>query len=251
MGGEPLHRRGVGAMNPKPKPPMPGGEYTQFIDTGPQAVSPGATRVNLIPVGDGGPGPLLPRANRRKTRKPLLPRPDEIAKLTGLARVAFAARCARRVFPVVWYDWSEVPADQLTKVRATVLVAEQSAVCPNPPAAHALACDIRVVGNTAAKAGRSAAAAAVFAAHGAAAAIALGYGQGIADAVMHTATAILQVCSDPTDLLYIRRDFERFRWLAKKHGWTDDTPVSPDLVGPLWPRGRVPHWAREKQKPQE
>lgn len=47
-------------MNPKPKPPMAGGEHTQFIDSGPQGVSPGATRVNLIPVGDGGPGPLLP-----------------------------------------------------------------------------------------------------------------------------------------------------------------------------------------------
>ena len=25
-------------MNPKPKPPMPGGEHTQFIDTGPQGI---------------------------------------------------------------------------------------------------------------------------------------------------------------------------------------------------------------------
>ena len=42
-------------MNPRPKPPMPGGESTQFIDGGPQPVSPNATRVKLIPVGDGGP----------------------------------------------------------------------------------------------------------------------------------------------------------------------------------------------------
>ena len=52
-------------MNPKPRPPLPGGEHVQLIDTGPQGVSPGATRVNLIPVGDGGPAPLLPRPPRK------------------------------------------------------------------------------------------------------------------------------------------------------------------------------------------
>ena len=65
------------------------------------------------------------------------------------------------------------------------------------------------------------------------------------------AHAILRTSADPHDLLFIRRDFERFRWLAKKHGWTDDTPVSPDAVGPLWPPGRVPKWAREKNEPRE
>lgn len=248
-GGQHLHCRGVTTVNPKPKPPMPGGEYTFMVDTGPQQVPPGVRTVNLIPVGDGGPGPLLPRMKWRP--KPLLPRPEEIAKLPRLARVAFAARCARRVFPVVRRDWTEIPGDYHTKLRATVLVVEQSAVHPNPPAAHALVCEVRVIGNTAAKAGRPAAAAAVFAAHGAAAAVALDSAQGIEDAVLRAAEAILRVCSDPADLSFIRRDFERFRWLAKKHGWTDDTPVSPDLVGPLWPRGRVPHWAREKKKPRE
>jgi hypothetical protein len=53
-------------VNPKPKPPLPGGEHVQFIDSGPQGVSPNATRVNLIPIGDGGPGPLLPPVTRRK-----------------------------------------------------------------------------------------------------------------------------------------------------------------------------------------
>jgi hypothetical protein len=57
-------------VNPKPKPPLPGGEHVQFVDTGPQGVSPNATRVNLIPVGDGGPGTPLPPVRPRKKRSP-------------------------------------------------------------------------------------------------------------------------------------------------------------------------------------
>ena len=177
-------------MNPKPKPPMPGGEYTFMVDTGPQGVSPNATRVNLIPVGDGGPGPLLPRVIRPPRRKPLLPSAEEIAKLPRSARVAFAACCVERARPA-----KQTMADQ-----------------PVVSAAD----DPRAV----------------------------------AEAVARAAEAILRVATDPADLRFIRRDFERFRWLARKHKWTDDTPVSPDAVGPLWPR-RVPKWARETNEPRE
>lgn len=177
-------------FNPKPKPPMPGGEYTHVSDTGPQPVPPGIPRVNLIPVGDGGPGPLLPRVTRRPRPKTLLPRPEEIAKLPRLARVAFATCCVRRALP------------------AQPGTAE-------PPAA--VSDDPRAVAEIAARA----------------------------------AEAILRVATDPTDLRFLRRDFERFRWLAKHHGWTDDTPVSPDAIGPRWPRNRTPQWARETKKPRE
>ena len=43
----------------------------------------------------------------------------------------------------------------------------------------------------------------------------------------------------------IRRDFARLAKLARKEKWTDDTPVSPDVFGPLWPDGVAPHWAVE------
>ena len=88
-------------VNPKPKPPLPGGEHTFMTDTGRQAVPPGIPVVNLVPVGDGGPGPLLPRMRKRKK---LLPSCDEIAKLPRWARVAFAERCALRVEPLVQLD---------------------------------------------------------------------------------------------------------------------------------------------------
>ena len=176
---------------PKPKPPMPGGEHTQFIDTGPQGVSPGATRVNLIPVGDGGPGTLPPPVTRRKKPKPMLPSEEEVAKLPLGALVAFAVRCAERVLPIT---------------RRTDLD-ESMTTCS-------------------------------------------GVDRSPTSAARVAAQAILLTSSDPRDLLLIRRDFDRIARLAKRNNWTDDTPVPPEVFGPLWP-GRVPKWAREANEPRE
>jgi len=46
----------------------------------------------------------------------------------------------------------------------------------------------------------------------------------------------------------IRRDFNRLKRLAREQKWTDDTPVPPEVFGPLWPRGVEPHWAAEAPK---
>lgn len=43
----------------------------------------------------------------------------------------------------------------------------------------------------------------------------------------------------------VRRDFDRLVFLAKKHKWTDVTPVPPDVFGPLWPKDLAPAWAAE------
>lgn len=47
-------------------------------------------------------------------------------------------------------------------------------------------------------------------------------------------------------LLCIRRDFDRLVTLAKKHAWTDDTPVPPETFGPMWPKNLTPDWAKER-----
>jgi hypothetical protein len=46
-------------------------------------------------------------------------------------------------------------------------------------------------------------------------------------------------------LLCIRRDFDRLVHLAKKHNWTDETPVPPDVFGPMWPKNLTPDWAKD------
>jgi hypothetical protein len=43
----------------------------------------------------------------------------------------------------------------------------------------------------------------------------------------------------------IRRDFVRLKRLARKEKWTDDTPVPPEVFGPMWPEGVAPFWAVE------
>jgi hypothetical protein len=47
----------------------------------------------------------------------------------------------------------------------------------------------------------------------------------------------------------IRRDFVRLKRLAKKENWTDDTPVPPEVFGPMWPQGVAPYWAVEPPVP--
>jgi hypothetical protein len=49
-----------------------------------------------------------------------------------------------------------------------------------------------------------------------------------------------------SQLRCIRRDFVRLKRLARKEKWTDDTPVPPDVFGPLWPEGVEPYWAVEQ-----
>ncbi|MCI0704680.1 MAG: hypothetical protein L0241_26795 [Planctomycetia bacterium] len=165
-------------MNPKHTPPLPGGEYVHQGEPVTPPLPPGVKTVRFSAVGDGGPGPLLPRVTKSKKRKPVLPTLDEIAQLPRLARVAFANRCALRVQPLVQLD------------------------------------------------------------------------AGAEDVVGDAAVAILRAATDPRDLAHFRRDFERLMRLVKENGWTDGTPVSLEVFGPMWPKTRVPKWAKETNKPQ-
>jgi hypothetical protein len=70
------------------------------------------------------------------------------------------------------------------------------------------------------------------------------------DAVAAAAVAILRVSPRPGELILFRHDFDRLRRLAKANNWTDDTPVPPEVFGPMWP-GRVPKWARQTNEPRE
>jgi hypothetical protein len=60
-------------------------------------------------------------APKRKKAGPTL------ADLPRWARVAFAARCARRVFPILAQHWPGVPRNRSTAVRVAIDLAEQSA----------------------------------------------------------------------------------------------------------------------------
>jgi hypothetical protein len=42
--------------------------------------------------------------------------------------------------------------------------------------------------------------------------------------------------------LAVRQDLERLLELASEQGWGDETPVSPEAFGPLWPPGTPSPW---------
>jgi len=70
-----------------------------------------------------------------------------------------------------------------------------------------------------------------------------------ADAITQTGFALLTAAtvSSPVHawLRCLRRDFDRLVYLAKKHSWTDDTPVPAEVFGPMWPEDLTPDWAKE------
>jgi hypothetical protein len=67
-----------------------------------------------------------------------------------------------------------------------------------------------------------------------------------AQAIFETATIDTPLTAQ---LRCIRRDFVRLKRLARKQNWTDDTPVPPDVFGPMWPDGVEPYWAAEPPAP--
>jgi hypothetical protein len=59
----------------------------------------------------------------------------------------------------------------------------------------------------------------------------------LAAATLHTPLKRLFRC--------IRRDYDRLFRLSRSERWTDDTPVSQEVFGPMWPKDLVPEWAKE------
>jgi hypothetical protein len=62
---------------------------------------------------------------------PALPTEEEITELPRWARVAFAARCARRVLPLCRHFWRNASSEQITVVTQAVELAERSAAKAN------------------------------------------------------------------------------------------------------------------------
>ncbi len=62
-----------------------------------------------------------------KKRKSTVPIEKEIAALPRWARVAFAARCARRVQPLFQAFWPEAPPEHVAAVDTAITLAERAA----------------------------------------------------------------------------------------------------------------------------
>lgn len=178
----------------------------------------------------------------------LFPTTEELEALPRWARVAFAARCARRVLPLVKRFWESVPAHRLRALDEAVKSAEAaSGTRVDTAAAHsAVRAAVEEVRTAFAfHLAHAPAYAAARAIRAATAACAIGRAGdeeiacdiGAAAESMFWATTIKTIGS----LAAPARDFDRLCQLAEREKWTDDTPVPQSVFGPMW-EGAPPEW---------
>lgn len=138
-----------------------------------------------------------------------LPTKEEIEKLPCWARVAFAARCARRAQPLFQKQWPDAPAEHVTAIETAIGAAEN------------------------ATADADAAAKAAYAAARAAYAYVDTASASAADAYADTASAAAYAAQAGVPVISIARDFQTILEKSRREKWTDETPVPPSVFGPL------------------
>jgi hypothetical protein len=206
-----------------------------------------------------------------------LPSPKDIAGLPRRARVGFAARCARRVLPLIGLHWPEDDGSWWRGVEATVRAAEAAAQrgAHGTRAAAAAAAVARVVEKriqtNQKRVGadppsrdavweENARLVKVMTVVSAAVAAARGEAQ---EAVVEALGALVQffdrlasgnepdydAAGDPVEPDYMRwstapiaADFRTLRDRVRVESWTDETPVPPEVFGDLWPAGPPLGW---------
>ncbi|MDB5309350.1 MAG: hypothetical protein JWO38_3552 [Gemmataceae bacterium] len=173
-----------------------------------------------------------------KTQPAKLPTEEEIAKLPRWARVAFAARCARRVLPLFNHSVPNARDRHLSAVVRAVDLAEQGASSTDSKdftygavASEAFIASTAVANKVARATARAANAAASSCAS--------------VDNAAAVVAATLAACeADSRTLPMIVRDFQAILGLARAGNWTDDTPVPPSVFGPMWPDGQPTGWPK-------
>jgi hypothetical protein len=199
------------------------------------------------------------------------PSREEVLALPYWPRVAFCARVARRVLPLVACYWErEAPVDYVFPKPSYLRGVKKCVRQTERAAAHAA-----VVSEEALIEGREAASlAGGYAEYAAELAgrppdsppYAAAYAASTAHAAASGALELLKpdwVCEwgqvvlfagDAGEVLGVgealdaamRADLETLKQLIEKKGWTDQTPVKPRVFGPLWPQGPPEGWPEEE-----
>ncbi len=177
-------------------------------------------------------GKVSKRAKQPAKNANTLPTEEEIAQLPRWARVAFAARCARRVLPLFQHQWPDAPKEHVLGVKRAVDTTEQSAT-----------------GATAAVYAEVAYADSVYAAIDAAADTANAAFDEATDAATTDAVSFaVDTAAHTFDAVgrwvipIVRQDCEQVLNQNRLRHWTDATPVPPSVFGPLWPEGPPQDW---------
>lgn len=187
-----------------------------------------------------------------------LPTEQELAALPRWARVAFVARCARRVLALFKPNWPESTEADYRTIRVAIQIAEQAA------ATTIVRTEARVAMLNAAEVGHKASEV-VFPSE---ASLHVAYAASVAAAVAAEVGGVRLPGDEPTEPMtlalvfardallergqhhqfgIIRRDFDHLARLAKAQHWADDTPVPPSVFGPLWPDGPPDGWPKPEK----
>lgn len=202
------------------------------------------------------------KSKPREDAERLLPTAEELATLPRWARVAFVARCARRVQPLFTQLWSDAPKERVEAVDSAITISERSAARASAAATDAARADAAEAAANAANAVDVANVRAAYVAYSAARAASAIHADSFhaaaraASAANAAADAAAAAGNDvhaaqAATVAAMRRDFELLKAAAKAAKWTDDTPVPPEFFGPLWPEGEPEGWpTSSKTSPQ-
>jgi len=149
-----------------------------------------------------------------------LPTEEEIAQLPRWARVAFAARCARRVLPLFQKYWPTAPEEHVRAVRSAVEFAESAAARGDDAVTvdSILAAEAADAAGTTARAANAARAAAYAA-------------DTSADDPHYVVASATRAAAASGEIRPIRKDFQRILSLSRRNQWMDDRPVPPNVFG--------------------
>lgn len=181
-----------------------------------------------------------------------IPNKEEIAQLPRWARIAFAARCVRRVQPLYEGLWPDAPQKHISAIEHAIALAERTAAIGLSESYESIA---RKAATAADPAIHRAAAYVAYAASSAAAASGTSDITPACEAMDSVYAAVNSTGSEEIQSKIIKgicRDFEGLKLQSSEKEWSDRMSVPQDVFGPMWPEGE-PDWAKiaEAVKSQE
>lgn len=168
---------------------------------------------------------------------------DEIRNLTHWARVAFAARCARRVSRLEKHLRPNANELISTAIEQLIRYAEQAAVTTDTNIDGAF--DVGMAASYYSDNDTYCVQAAISAARSAD-----GFPKENDNAAFSAEYA--SNAANPWNAgSHLRHDFEIVYGLAIANTWTDNTPVPPSVFGPFWPDGPPEGWPKPEKAAKE
>ncbi len=163
-------------------------------------------------------------------------------QLPRRARVAFAARCARRVQPLV--DASDMSVKRKQDVAKAIEFAEYVSSVKDGTVRSAI-----IAGTSVVRGRLQSAVSAAESAHNAAADYMDGYSRtrGRESYVVAVETAYVAVADDAKHMAADRMvaDADLLFNAAERQRWRHETPVPPTFFGPMWPDGAPEGWPED------